>query len=531
MRRQLLWSVIPSMMGFIFVAAACSHAVNRDSLLAQSVGGPQAVERLRSLRSYDVAGRVSVAGQPGRFEMRYLFPDMARSDLTFGAITIVEAYDGAVAWTMDQNGSVSEISGYQERELTEAVWMQSYSFLFNDRHPGGVEYLGMAERDGRRYHLMAFYPFHEDTILIYLDSATARAELSINRTDNLESVTQYGDYRLVEGVLEPFHVTTVLTEAGVTMEYQVEQINYDSAISPTIFAKPNEAVADYRFPPGCDSVRIPFATSGGHIYVPVTINGTKTLRFILDSGASANVVDATAVASLSLPVAGKIPVRGIGGYVEAGVVKTDSLSVGNLVLLSQVAATLDLATVGSSPIADEPFGGILGYDFLSRFPVLVDFSSKTLTVYDRQTFRPAEGGTEVRFHLTSRVPTVRATIAGVSGDFIVDLGNSGDLMIHSEFLAASGVESRLVDMREATSVTVGGVGGEVAGRMAVAPEFVCGGLTLRDVPVRLAASSSGLSGSAELAGNIGLHILREYRVLFDYTGSRLILYSNPSIDR
>jgi hypothetical protein len=529
LRRRFLSRVILLPAGFVLVAASYSDAVNLDSLLVQSVGGPEAVERLRSLSSYYATGRVSVSGQPGSFEMSFLSPDKVRSDLAIGALKIVEAYDGTVAWTQDQNGSVSEIAGYQRREVTKAVWMQSYSFIFKDRLQGGAEYLGLSERDGRMYHVVALYPFDEDTLRLYLDSATARAEIAIDRTDNLESVTKYEDYRLVEGVREPFHVVTVLTEAGVTIDYRVEQIRYDSSIAPAIFTKPGESVPDYRFPPECDSVHVPFASDGGHIYVPVTINGTKKLRFILDSGSSANVIDATAVGDISLPEAGRVPVRGVGGYESAALVRTDSLTIGNLVLLAQVAAMMDMSLIGSSPVADEPFGGILGYDFLSRFPVLVDFDNNTLTVYDPKTFKAAEGGVEIPFFLTSRVPTIRATLEGVPGDFIVDLGNSSDLLVHSEFLAVNGIVDRLRDVTGETSGTVGGVGGEVAGRKAVASEFTFGGISLSNVPVRLAATSAGLSGSTELAGNIGLKILREYRVLFDYSGSRLILYAKPAV--
>jgi predicted aspartyl protease len=508
-------------LGFTLVAAGNALAFNLDSLLVQSVGGPEAVERLRSLRSRYETGSVSYSGRTGRYEDFFLSPDMVRSEMTLGPLKVVQAYDGAVAWTQDQNGAVSEIAGYQKREIAESVWMQSHSFLFKDRHPGSIEYLGLSERDGRQYHMVAFYPFNEDTTLCFFDPATAYEELQIDKADGLESVTRFDDYRLVEGVLVPFHVTNVLTEANVTMEYWAEKVLYDSAIDRSIFTQPDESASDYRFATQCDSVRIPFASKGGHIHVPVTING-KRFRFILDSGASVNVVDATVVKDFDLPEAGKASTRGIAGFEDVGLVKIDSMAVGEIVLLSQVAAVADLKI--PSLVADEPFGGLLGYDFLSRFPVLVDFANKSLTVYNPRTFKSAEGGAEVPFFLTGRVPTVRAILDGVPGDFIIDLGNSGKSLVHSESRLAKELGGRLRDVTEGNSGAVFGIGGKVASRRAVVSEFVLGGISWRDVSVDVTASSSGVGGSTELAGNIGVKTLRGYRVLFDYPGSRIILY-------
>jgi predicted aspartyl protease len=509
-------------LALVLIAAVNSRAFNLDSLLVQSVGGPEAVEKLRTAQSYYEIGSVSNNGHPGRYEHCLVPPDKWRSEMVVGPLKEVEVYDGSAAWLEDQGGAVNSIEGFEQREIQETVWMQAYAFLFKDRCPGGAEYLGICEREGRRYHTVAFYPFNQDTVRVYFDTATTRAELSVSRTDNLESVTRYADYRSVEGVQVPFRVTTVLTGAGLTTEYRVETVRYDSTIAESVLTRSVGAVSDFRFPTQSDSVQIPFA-SRGHIFVPVTINGKK-YRFILDCGASTHLISSAIVKDCGLQVTGNMPVRLVDKYADVGFVKVDSIAVGEIVLLSQVAAVGDLPV--QSPVADEPVGGLLGYDFLSRFPVLVDFSNKRLTVYNPRTFKSAEGGTEVPFFLTDRVPTIHATLDDVPGVFLIDLGNPGGLIVHAGWYEAQGLAERRGEAKGQTTGAIAGSGGVIATTAGVKSDFVFGSIIMRDLPIMVIASASntGVGGSLEWAGNIGAGLLRQYRVLFDYAGSRLILY-------
>jgi hypothetical protein len=71
---------------------------------------------------------------------------------------------------------------------------------------------------------------------------------------------------------------------------------------------------------------------------------------------------------------------------------------------------------------------------------------------------------------------------------------------------------------------VGGVGGGVSGRTAVAESFTFGGVVIEDLQLLLPDSTVGFAGSVELSGNIGNLLLQETRVLFDYSKQHLIFY-------
>src|SRR5439155_11304313 len=49
--------------------------------------------------------------------------------------------------------------------------------------------------------------------------------------------------------------------------------------------------SDVTFESGTSSRAIPFLFNGGHIYLQVGVNGSRPLSFLVDTGASHNVID------------------------------------------------------------------------------------------------------------------------------------------------------------------------------------------------------------------------------------------------
>ncbi len=159
-------------------------------------------------------------------------------------------------------------------------------------------------------------------------------------------------------------------------------------------------------------VTVPFSYRNGHIYVVATVNGVKKGLFILDSGCSATIFHDEFVKGMNLLPAGSMPAKGVGGYESVALLRSDSIQIGPVTLFRQIGGSSDLSGIGKGDTI--PFGGILGYDFLSRFPILIDYHGETLTLFDPAQFSPPEGGTEVPFTLTMQVPTVKASLFGIA---------------------------------------------------------------------------------------------------------------------
>jgi len=506
---------------FCLSAAGPSAGFNLDSLLAKSVGGEEAVARLRAVTTMYADGTALLNDLPGSFEMYVALPNRICQRISLGPMTVTQVFDGRDAWQQDQNGMVSELSGYEERTLINLVYIQTYSYVFDDRVPGGREYLGEEDRNGRRCHKVAFFPMFIDTLYSYFDVESGYQLYDVIYMDNLEVETEYRGHQSHEGVVVAFSSRATVPMAGVSAEMTVETLAFNARVDPAVFTRSASAV-DYRFPVGVDSVSVPFRFVAGNIYVQARLNG-RLLTFLLDSGSSINVFHQPALDGLDLPVAGRLPVAGLAGYDMVGLVETDSVLIGGLALYSQVGGVLDLSSIALRRVSDHPLGGILGYDFLSRFPILVDYDSETLTVYEPEGFRPPPAGYAVPFQLTLQVPTIDAELVGFSGRYLVDLGNAYGLIVNSEFCRRHGLLERLDDVTDLPKV-IGGIGGAVRGKSAYAATFSFGDIRMTDLRIILPDSGRGLSGSVELAGNIGNLLLSQFRVMFDYRGQRLIFY-------
>ncbi len=505
----------------VLTMSATAVGFDLDSLLVKSIGGPEAVETLKATSTFYISGPATVYGQPASYEMFVTVPDQIYLELHLGAISIVQAYDGQVAWTRDQNGMVSELSGFEKQALLSQLYFQTYAYLIDGRLFGSKAYLGLEEHDGESWHKVGFYPLDADTIYAYYEPVTAFQRLSVDFQDNLEAVTEFSGHREFSSIVMAELASTSVPGTFMTIDFATDSVALNVEIDPSRYQWPESSV-DFEFPAGSGSVTIPFQYIAGHIYIEAVVNGRR-LAFMLDSGASANIFDSVAVAGLGMQVVGQMAVMGIGGLVEINLVRTDSTKIGDLVLQSQVGGLFAEANIGGNWRGEIPFGGVVGYDFLSRFPILVDYDSRQLTVFDPANFEPPEGGHPVGFDLHLKVPVIDAELNGMSGRYMVDLGNAFGLLINNDYSSRVGLESRLSNIEDISGM-VGGVGGGVDARMATAESFTFGGVIIEDLQLLLLSDTNGLTGSVELAGNIGNLILQRTLVLFDYSRQRLIFY-------
>ena len=513
----------------IVSTAISAGAIDLDSLFVQSVGGPEAVDSLRHMTSYSARGAMELMGMKGKFVEYYVPPDRFYSRVDIGGMQLVQAFDGHTAWQIDMNGQVSELQGFERVEVLKGLYFNSHSYLFKDRFEGSYEYKGDTTKDSIRYHVVAFSPLNMDTVIAYFELESGQLALSTGYIDELAMHTYRRDYVWIGGILWPNEVDVIAEGAPVSMKARYETISLNEPIDRAIFRIPTGTGMADTFPSGLDSVVVPFRYQAGHIHLPVLVNGNTKLWMILDSGASANIFNKAVADQLGLELVGKLAAKGISAYEEVDLVRVDSIRIGSLSLLDQIAGSLDLSAISSAGPDGVPFGGVLGYDFLSRFPVLVNYQDSTLTIYNPQSFNPDDGGIEVRFHLTMKVPTVRGELNGLPGDFIVDLGNAFGLVLHNRFVETHNLYNRL-DHIEPIPQMIGGVGGMISGRTAFAATFKVGDVLIQSLKVLIPDSGAGLAGSEELAGNIGNLVLENFRILLDYANSRLIFYGADRAD-
>jgi predicted aspartyl protease len=122
---------------------------------------------------------------------------------------------------------------------------------------------------------------------------------------------------------------------------------------------------------------INFTFHANLIVVSAQINGVAK-DFIFDTGATRTTISNNLIKELGIKEVEKIKARGMGGEVDASIVRIDSISLGNIVLRDFSCGVTDMDNIRNLIGGD--ISGVLGYDFLSQFRVTIDYQAKQLTL-------------------------------------------------------------------------------------------------------------------------------------------------------
>jgi len=192
------------------------------------------------------------------------------------------------------------------------------------------------------------------------------------------------------------------------------------------------------------SVKMP-VLAGRPVMDGVYLNGEGPFRFLIDTGAESNQVEASIARKIRLKATFRTEIDTItGGAVAAGG-RVEKVTVGPATASGQEFLITSLEAVHQlSP----GIQGVLGQEFLSRFDYLLDFSGR------RIVFGAAhpDGGNRITLNLIDRRPAIetdRGTLVIDSGSAVAILyadpaGRSGERVFTA---AGSGVVSRTWDLK------------------------------------------------------------------------------------
>ena len=260
-------------------------------------------------------------------------------------------------------------------------------------------------------------------------------------------------------------------------------------------------------PRGQAATEIPFEHRDGLIWLKVTAAGrAEPLRFLLDSGAGATVLDLRAARALGAEIGRPLTVHGVGGRGTAFRVKSTPLSLAS-VPLPDPGFAMDLSTVSAA--CGKRIDGLLGADFFRKHIVQIDFRAEKIRLLSRGELPPA-GGETLPLAQRGDALCVRLSVNGQRPAWVrVDTGCDAAL----EWVTQdTGREKRSGPSVAATR----------GSRRRIPAAVQLGALTIGSV-------STGLHDTAIFPGEGGLlgnGLLARFTVTFDTAKGRLFLARN-----
>ncbi|HYM81333.1 MAG TPA: aspartyl protease family protein [Candidatus Limnocylindria bacterium] len=263
--------------------------------------------------------------------------------------------------------------------------------------------------------------------------------------------------------------------------------------------------------------RIPFDLRSQHVWVRGRVNGSDSVWIVVDTGASASVIDATLSRSLSLRTSGQHEALGAGGPQHSTTVEDATIEIGGLSLRPRAMGAIDLSALGAQ--SGRPMQVILGYELFQSCVVRFDYAAGVMDVWDAKHAPRDLPGVAVPMTLVENHPYVEGVLtlpgrAPLRGRFVIDTGSSLAILLAPDVVE----REKLATAFPRTLVAIGrGVGGELRNRVGRAESFALGSLRFSKPTVVMPDSGAGRISAPGSLGNIGGQLLGRCRVTFDYS--------------
>src|SRR5262245_30360593 len=146
-------------------------------------------------------------------------------------------------------------------------------------------------------------------------------------------------------------------------------------------------VAPRATPLGETTLRPPFESYHGLIFLTTRVNGSEPLSFCFDTGASLTVINESRAAALGLTLRDK---RRISGHDGGEGSMNFAFAKGVAIDLGDARFAPDQVGVTSFALVEKflghPMDGVLGGDFISHYVVEIDYAGKTLALYEPKAY-------------------------------------------------------------------------------------------------------------------------------------------------
>jgi hypothetical protein len=287
-----------------------------------------------------------------------------------------------------------------------------------------------------------------------------------------------------------------------------------------------------------DGLILPAVFTRHHAFIRATVGGTPAL-LLFDSGASATILSPRLVRRLGLAYRGRYVAFGIGEPVTgASQYEGTDIAMGPLAIRPETV--LSWSDAGFPMYGRTIPDGIVGYDLLRSYVLMVDVHAGRIVAYDSSSAPQAvrRGGETLALRVTNGLPVVdidvfagtltplAAPAVATTLAVVIDFGAGAGVQVSREASQRLGFPARLRDARARQMV---GIGGTLELLEGLADSVRIAGAAIPNAIIAADTSTVSSVALADAHGFIGTEVLRRFAVTLDYPRGRAVFEPNAAL--
>ncbi|WP_338764378.1 PDZ domain-containing protein [Bernardetia sp. ABR2-2B] len=289
------------------------------------------------------------------------------------------------------------------------------------------------------------------------------------------------------------------------------------------------------------SLTLKFNLVNNLIIIPVRINNSDTLHFILDSGVQSMLITELGVGDkLQINYVQEIELSGLGSgeKLTAYASPDNNLNISGIIGHHQDLIILKEDIFHLSDRFGMRIHGIMGYNIFADFIVKVNYENKTITFYNkkRYEYKPHKKDVIIPIEIVDLKPYIWANLqqhsianstqedtTTVPVKLLIDTGGG-----HAIWIDISSDDRLKIPKKNKAAYLGKGMRGDIKGYLGRSSKLYLKGLELEGVTTAFpdSTSISMVRGQGGRNGSLGSEILRRFYITFDYSRNRMILRPN-----
>lgn len=256
---------------------------------------------------------------------------------------------------------------------------------------------------------------------------------------------------------------------------------------------------------------------GDHVFIQLSVDGSEPLDFIFDTGDGLSIIDTDVAMKLGVNLDHSVKQQSAQGSVAGTLIRHNYIDMNGVRLEKNI--TLYATSLKHLEISiGRNIDGIIGYDLLNHYTVLLDELNKRINLYDPEQWQYTGIGERYEMNFDKFMPYIQATVQVNDYDtytenFFVSTGAATTVDFNTRFAA----KNKIIEKTgEHYSYLTKGIGNSESlhyeGRVN---QFRMGKYHFENMPVGISTATRGVQAHKKIAGIIGNRILKNYILVMD----------------